>query len=140
MQIYVSLILVSLLSSRDFASDVGPTLVDQNPGAREVKPLAASIDARLAARWPEAKTPPAAVADDGEFLRRASLDLVGKIPTAGEARDFLDDPDPGKRAALVDRLLDSPAYAARTALLWRQLLLPETDDQLGISPAGLEAW
>src|SRR5262249_8202826 len=66
--------------------------------------------------------------------------LVGKIPTAGEVRDFLSDPDPGTRAALVDRLLDSPAYAARTAVLWRRLLLPETDDQAGISPAGLEAW
>jgi hypothetical protein len=66
--------------------------------------------------------------------------LVGKIPTAGEARDFLNDPDPGKRAALVGRLLDSPAYAARAALLWRQLLLPESDDQVGASPAGLEAW
>jgi hypothetical protein len=80
------------------------------------------------------------MADDGEFHRRACLDLVGKIPTAGEARDFLDDPDLRKRAALVDRLLDSPAYAARTALLWRQILLPETDDQGGFAPAELEGW
>ena len=65
---------------------------------------------------------------------------MGKIPTAGEVRDFLNDPEPRKRAALVDRLLDSPAYAARSAMLWRQLLLPETDDQGGASPAGLEAW
>src|SRR4051794_10160499 len=134
------LILVSLLSCRAFAVEAGPPPVEQRPGERGAKALAARIDARLAARWAEAKIRPAAMASDGEFLRRASLDLVGKIPTAGEARDFLDDPDPGKRTALVNRLLDSPAYAARTAMLWRQLLLPETDDQAGVTTGGLEAW
>ena len=140
MQIYGLLILVFLVSCRDFESDLGPIRADQKPGDREARALAAEIDARLAARWEEAKIRPAAMADDGEFLRRANLDLVGKIPTAAEARDFLNDPDLRKRAALVDRLLDSPAYAARTARLWRQLLLLETDDQAGVSPAGLEAW
>ena len=140
MQIYGLLILVFLVSCRDFESDLGPIRADQKPGDREARALAAQIDARLAARWEEAKIRPAAMADDGEFLRRANLDLVGKIPTAAEARDFLNDPDLRKRAALVDRLLDSPAYAARTARLWRQLLLLETDDQAGVSPAGLEAW
>jgi hypothetical protein len=140
MQIRVHVILLFLLSCGAVAADRSPQKVDQSPGGREAKALAARIDARFATRWAEANVRPAATASDGEFLRRASLDLVGKIPTAGEARDFLSDPDTGKRAALVERLLDSPAYAARTALLWRQLLLPETDDQAGISPAGLEAW
>ncbi len=140
MQIVDRLILVVLLSSSAVAADRSPQKADQRPGGREAKALAARIDARLAARWAEGNIHPAANASDGEFLRRTCLDLVGKIPTAGEARDFLGDPDPGKRSALVDRLLDSPAYAARTALLWRQLLLPETDDQAGVSPAGLEAW
>ncbi|WP_256368983.1 DUF1549 and DUF1553 domain-containing protein [Aquisphaera insulae] len=118
----------------------GPVADGRTSGNREDLALTRRIDTRLTARWAEAKLRPATAADDGEFLRRACLDLVGKIPTAGEARDFLNDPDPNKRAALVDRLLDSPAYAARAALLWRQFLLPETDDQVGASPAGLEAW
>ncbi len=122
---------VALMLCREvFAADGGPRRPD----------LAARIDAHLAARWAEAKIRPTAMADDGEFLRRASLDLAGKIPTAAEARDFLDDPDPGKRAALVDRLLDSSAYAARAALLWRQLLLPEAADQGRVALGGLEAW
>ncbi len=94
----------------------------------------------LAAAWGAAKVRPVARADDGEFLRRASLDLVGRIPTAAEARDFLDDPNPGKRAALVDRLLDSPAYAARATILWRQLLLPDTGDRRRQPAGGFEAW
>ena len=69
------------------------------------------------------------IADDGEFLRRVSFDLVGKIPTAAEARDFLDDPSPDKRLTLVERLLDSPAYTTRATQLWRELLLPEADTE-----------
>jgi hypothetical protein len=140
MQIYGHVILVFLFSCEALVFDPEPKPANQAPGDREAKALAARIDARLSAHWAEANIRPAATASDGEFLRRACLDLVGKIPTAGEVRDFLSDPNPGKRSALVDRLLESPAYAARTALLWRQLLLPETDDQAGVSPAGLEAW
>src|SRR5947209_8090386 len=55
----------------------------------------------------------AATATDGEFLRRASLDLIGMTPTSAEARAFLDDPSPYKRDRLIDRLLASPEYARR---------------------------
>jgi hypothetical protein len=108
----------------------------------EPQALTARIDAVLAARWAEAKIQPAASADDGEFLRRVSLDLIGKIPTASEARDFLDDPTPGKRLALVERLLDSPAYTTRATELWRRLLLPEadTEDVARQVAGGFEAW
>ena len=105
------------------------TPVDPARYASDARALTARIDAVLAARWAEAKVKPAAIADDGEFLRRVSLDLIGKIPTAAEARDFLDDPSKGKRLALVERLLDSPAYTTRATEIWRQLLLPEADTE-----------
>jgi hypothetical protein len=50
---------------------------------------------------------------DAEFLRRATLDLGGTIPTSDQARAFLADPDPVKREKLIDRLLASPDYARR---------------------------
>lgn len=128
-------IVAALVARGALGADGGARSPDR--GARA---LAGRIDARLDALCSAANARPWAVADDGEFLRRASLDLVGKVPTAAEARDFLDDPDPGKRAALVDRLLESPAYAARAALLWRQLLLPEADSGNAVAPGGLEAW
>jgi Protein of unknown function (DUF1549)/Protein of unknown function (DUF1553) len=108
----------------------------------DAQALTTRVDAVLAARWAEAKVHPAAVADDGEFLRRVSLDLIGKIPTAAEARDFLDDPSTGKRLALIERLLDSPAYTARATEIWRRLLLPEADtEDLARQVAGdFEAW
>lgn len=52
-------------------------------------------------------------ASDAEFLRRATLDLAGTIPTADQVRAFLADADPAKREKLVDRLLASPDYARR---------------------------
>ena len=104
--------------------------------------LAARIDSVLSAQWEEAKITPVGIADDGEFLRRACLDIVGKIPTAAEARDFLDDPSKNKRLTLIERLLDSPAYTTRTTELWRKLLLPEadTDDQARQFAGTFEAW
>jgi hypothetical protein len=110
--------------------------------ATDAQALIARIDAVLASRWAEAKVQPSPIADDGEFLRRVSLDLIGKIPTASDARDFLDDPSLGKRAALVERLLDSPAYTTRATELWRKLFLPEADtEDLGRQVAGdFEAW
>lgn len=87
--------------------------------------LTARVDAHLARAWAEAKVVPAPEADDAEFLRRASLDIAGKVPAAGEARAFLDDPRPDKRARLVERLLRGPAAANHAVNTWRALLLPE---------------
>ena len=108
--------------------------------AMDARALAARIDDVLAARWAAAGVRPVAVADDGEFLRRVSLDLIGKIPTAAEARDFLDDPSRDKRRALVERLLDSPAYTTRATELWLQLLLPESEDQARQVAGGFATW
>ena len=135
----VGLVGIAPAADRDRDRDRGQA--DRSASLKGSAALAARVDARLAAAWAAGKVHPVARAADGEFLRRASLDLVGKIPSASAARDFLDDPNPAKRGALVDRLLDSPAYAARAALIWRQLLLPDAaspDQQL--TPGGLEAW
>lgn len=66
---------------------------------------------------------PAAPATDGEFLRRAWLDLAGMIPTAAEAREFLDDPSSYKRQALIDRLLDRPSFARRMQQVFDVMLM-----------------
>lgn len=50
---------------------------------------------------------------DQQFLRRIYLDLAGRIPTFDEAEVFLSDRQPNKRAALIDQLLDSEAFAMR---------------------------
>ncbi|MEO1524346.1 MAG: DUF1549 and DUF1553 domain-containing protein [Planctomycetota bacterium] len=52
------------------------------------------------------------VCTDAEFVRRASLDITGVLPSADRVRDFLADGSADKRERLVEELLSSPAYAA----------------------------
>src|SRR5262249_7223485 len=67
--------------------------------------------------------PPAGAADDATFLRRVSLDTIGKLPTADETRAFLADASPDKRAQLVDSLLDREEFVDYWAYQWSDLLL-----------------
>ena len=60
--------------------------------------------------------------DDATILRRASLDVIGTLPTAEEARAFLADADPKKREKLVDRLLNRSEYARYWSLLWADIM------------------
>ena len=76
------------------------------------------IDDAVFAKLKALQIPPAPLADDATFLRRASLDIIGLIPTSDEARAFLADKDPGKRSKLVDALLKRPEYADFWALYW----------------------
>lgn len=110
--------------------------------AMDAPTLAAAIDRELEARFAAESMTPAPAAGDAEFLRRARLDLIGRIPTTAELDAFLADTNPDKRAVLIDGLLDDPQHAAHFARVWRALLLPEasTDRQLRYFQPGLEAW
>lgn len=85
-------------------------------------PVANFIDQHVFAKLEQLGVPPSEVCSDGEFLRRASIDIGGRLPTPEEAREFLADDDPEKRAKLVERLLDRPEYASYFALKWGDLL------------------
>jgi hypothetical protein len=90
-------------------------------------PLHAEIDRLVAAGWAERGLQAAALSSDAEFLRRLYLDLVGTIPTAAEARAFLDDPAPDKRARLIEILLASPAYARHMQHVFDSVFLERQD-------------
>lgn len=81
--------------------------------------LHAQIDALIEA----VPGPRAAIADDNTFARRASLDLIGRIPTRDELTSFVDDQSPQKRAVLIDRLLSSPEYADHMAVVFDVMLM-----------------
>ncbi len=67
---------------------------------------------------------PSKSADDATFLRRAYLDVIGRLPSADEARAFLDDSNSDKRVQLVDNLLSRPEYGDYWANKWTDLLRP----------------
>ena len=73
-------------------------------------------------QWKALGLSPSPLCGDDEFIRRASLDITGTLPTAEEVKTFIALSDPGKRARLVDRLLDRPEYASFFAIKWADIL------------------
>ena len=58
---------------------------------------------------------------DAEFIRRVSLDLTGRIPSPDDVTSFIQDQDPSKRDALVDRLIGSPEYVDKWTMFFGDL-------------------
>ncbi|QDU98384.1 Bacterial Ig-like domain (group 2) [Lignipirellula cremea] len=79
---------------------------------------------------------PSELSDDATFLRRVYLDTIGTLPTAEEARAFLADNSPNKRAEVIDRVLERPEYVDYWTMKWLDILRA---DQLVISPQGAVA-
>jgi hypothetical protein len=77
--------------------------------------------------------PPSGPIDDATFMRRAFIDVIGTLPTAAEARKFLTDTSPDKRAKLIDELLARPEYADYWAMKWSDILKA---DKIRITPQG----
>jgi hypothetical protein len=66
--------------------------------------------------------PPSPLADDAKFLRRASLDITGELPTPEQVRGFITDTSPDKRAKKIEELLNRPGHAALWTLRFCDLL------------------
>ncbi len=69
-----------------------------------------AVDEAVFEKLANLKIEPSSLCDDATFLRRATLDVLGILPTAAEVRDFLADSQPDKRQRLVERLLDRPEF------------------------------
>jgi hypothetical protein len=63
-------------------------------------------------------------APDHVFMRRAYTDIIGRLPTPDEARQFLDSDATDKKAELIDYLLQQPEYVDHWANQWADLLRP----------------
>lgn len=62
-------------------------------------------------------------ATDEVFLRRATLDLVGRNPTPREIETFTADTTANKHATAVDRLLAAPEFGVNWGYYWRDAML-----------------
>lgn len=83
----------------------------------------------------------APVIDDETFLRRVTLDLTGQVPTAAQIRKFVADPDPRKRSAKIDELLETPEYARKWARYWRSVIFFNSNaNRNRVNPQALEDW
>jgi len=65
---------------------------------------------------------PAKISVDEDFLRRVTLDISGTLPSAREVTLFGLNPEPSKREAAIERLLESDEYASTWARYWRDVI------------------
>lgn len=97
------------------------------------------IDELAYARFQELGVFPSGPCRDDEFLRRSTLDVLGRLPSLDETRAFLADKSPDKRTKLVERLLGPENrfdYADYHATKWGDLLRPNTQ-RVGVKPVYL---
>jgi hypothetical protein len=104
------------------AVDVPKTTAKATPTAGNMAEVIKMIDDKLEAGWKENKLTPSKPADDYEFIRRVSLDIIGRVATPAEIDAYLKDPK-DRRANLIDRLLKSEEYPKNWSNIWSNWLL-----------------
>ena len=98
------------------------------------------IDELAFARFEQIGLQPANPCSDEVFPRRVYLDAIGTQPKPEEAMQFLHDQDPGKRNALIARLLDRPEFADYWALKWSDLLRVKSEFPINLWPNAVQAY
>ena len=81
------------------------------------------IDLFIELGWRHRQINPSPQCTDAAFVRRIHLDLVGRIPTRHEAREFLDDTKSDKRGRLIDALLNSGEYGRHMSEVFDAVLM-----------------
>jgi hypothetical protein len=84
------------------------------------------IDEILEHEWQRRKIVPSEVCSDDQFLRRISLDLIGRIPTVDELDKFRGHRD---RSAQIDSLLKSAEFSLFQADLWTSVLIGYVEEE-----------
>lgn len=92
------------------------------PGASD-EAIVTFIDHRIQDGWEAAKVEPSAFATDEEWVRRVYLDVIGRIPTAKEAEQFLTSSQPDKHQQLIQKLTENPTYVTNWSTIWTRLLI-----------------
>ena len=118
------------------APETGPAIFESSgavtPGGQ--------IDKLVLARLSPLGIQPA-LCSDAVFVRRVYLDVIGTLPTAKEAREFIEDPDTkNKRRLLIDRLLERDEFADSCALKWGDILRIKAEFPVNLWPNAAQAY
>ena len=111
-----------------------------NPFEGPAPAAATTIDKLVFARLDKLGIAPANVCSEGVFVRRVYLDVIGTLPTATEAREFLDSKDPNKRSALIDKLLNRDEFAVYWAMKWCDVLRVKAEFPINLWPNAAQAY
>lgn len=95
-----------------------------SPGVFAGLPRKNAIDGLIWDRLQKLRVTPSSPAEEHTILRRLYLDIIGRGPTADEARKYLEDTAADKRQRKIDELLEHPEFAEHWANKWTDLLRP----------------
>lgn len=90
--------------------------VAEKPKSFPMEVLADSVDRRIVDKLRRLNIVPADLCNDNDFIRRASLDVLGRLPTPDEVRTFTAEKSADKRPKLIDSMLADPMHAG----VWAQ--------------------
>ena len=120
------------------AAPVGPPILpyetdeDLSPSCR--------VDELVFAELAQRNIAPMHLCSDAVFLRRAYIDVIGTLPTSTEARNFLQDSSPTKRANLIETLFDREEYSQYWATKWCDLLRVKSEFPVNLWPLASQAY
>lgn len=116
---------------------VAETNVFESPAA--LKPES-QIDKLVFGRLEQLRLPAPRLCSDAVFVRRAYLDVIGTLPTAKEARQFIQNENPDKRSALIDQLLERDEFVTYWAMKWSDVLRVKAEFPVNLWPNGAQAY
>ncbi|MBT6483384.1 MAG: DUF1549 domain-containing protein [Planctomycetaceae bacterium] len=121
------------------ATETGETAAEVKSTA--ATDVAAEIDRLLSGQLEKSGTSLADSTSDEDFLRRATLDLAGTLPSPAEITLFSLNPDSNKRAKLVDQLLSEGDFAQNWSRYWRDVIFSRaTDMRARLAQPAFEQW
>lgn len=111
--------------------------IDPSHNGISIAKASAKIDKLIADKLKEEGIEANADIDDATFVRRAYLDIAGRIPTIEEAENFHGSTYERKRGQLIRDLLESPGHVSHAYNFWADILRINT--RLGNAGAQAEA-
>ena len=103
-------------------------------------PRGNEIDKHVFSHLEKLGIPPASLCSDAVFVRRVYLDVIGTVPTATQARDFILDQSPDKRRKLIDQLLARDEFADYWAMKWCDVLRVKAEFPINLWPNAAQAY
>ncbi|MEO8497170.1 MAG: DUF1549 domain-containing protein, partial [Planctomycetota bacterium] len=92
------------------------------------------VDELMIEKFKKLRLQPSELCTDEEFLRRATIDITGALPTVEEYYAFMQDADPAKRDKLVDDLISRKEFVELWVMKWAELLQIRTTQQITTKP------
>jgi hypothetical protein len=100
----------------------------------------AEIDRLVFDKLEELGIPPSKPCTDEVFLRRVYFDMIGTLPSAGEARSFLESKSLNRRNNLIEELFERNEFADYWSMKWCDLLRVKAEFPSKLWPNAVQAY